>query len=147
MAFAPDRGGIIGGLAWAGLSGGGTTPNAVYGPTIPHQAFMLFQLLFAAFTAALVAGAVAERMRFSALLLLTVLWSTFIYAPVAHWMWGGGWLSKLGALDFAGGGVVHLNAGAAGLACALVLGRRRGWRTDYMAPHNLPFALVGAGLL
>jgi Amt family ammonium transporter len=147
LAFGPDRGGVIGGLDWAGLSGVGATPNPAYGPAIPHTAFMLFQLLFASFTPALITGAFAERMKFSAMLAFTVLWSLFVYAPLAHWIWGGGWLSKLGAVDFAGGTVVHIGSGLSALACALVVGRRRGWRTDYMAPHNLPYVLLGAGLL
>lgn len=147
LAFAPDKGGVIGGLDWTLLSGVGAAPHPVYAPTVPHVAFMIFQLLFAAFTPALIVGAFAERIRFSALVGFTIAWSLFVYAPLAHWMWGGGWLSKLGAVDFAGGTVVHLSAGASALACALVLGRRRGWRTDYMAPHNLPFVLVGTGLL
>lgn len=147
LVFAPDKGGVIGGLDWALLSGVGAAPHPTYAPTVPHVAFMLFQLLFAAFTPALIVGAFAERIRFSALVGFTVAWSLFVYAPLAHWMWGGGWLSKLGAVDFAGGTVVHLSSGASALACALVLGRRRGWRTDYMAPHNLPFVLMGTGLL
>lgn len=147
LAFAPDKGGVIGGLDWTLLSGVGAAPHPVYAPTVPHVAFMLFQMLFAAFTPALIVGAFAERIRFSALVGFTVAWSLFVYAPLAHWMWGGGWLSRLGAVDFAGGTVVHLSAGASALACALVLGRRRGWRTDYMAPHNLPFVLAGTGLL
>jgi len=147
LAFAPDKGGVIGGLEWTLLSGVGAAPHPVYAPTVPHVAFMLFQLLFAAFTPALIVGAFAERIRFSALVGFTVAWSLFVYAPLAHWMWGGGWLSRLGAVDFAGGTVVHLSAGASALACALVLGRRRGWRTEYMAPHNLPFVLAGTGLL
>ncbi len=147
LVYGPDRGGVIGGLDWAGLSGVGLDPNPRHGPTIPHQAFVLFQLLFAAFTPALITGAFAERMRFSALLLFAVLWSVFIYSPLAHWLWGGGWLARLGAVDFAGGAVVHTSAGGSALACALVLGRRRGYGTDYMAPHNLPFVLVGTGLL
>ena len=147
LAFAPDKGGVIGGLDWILLSGVGAAPHPVYAPTVPHVSFMIFQLLFAAFTPALIVGAFAERIRFSALVGFIVAWSMFVYAPLAHWMWGGGWLSRLGAVDFAGGTVVHLSAGASALACALVLGRRRGWRTDYMAPHNLPFVLVGTGLL
>lgn len=147
LAFAPDKGGVIGGLDWTLLSGVGAAPHPVYAPTVPHVAFMIFQLLFAAFTPALIVGAFAERIRFSALVGFTVAWSLFVYAPLAHWMWGGGWLSRLGAVDFAGGTVVHLSAGASALACALVLGRRRGWRTEYMAPHNLPFVLAGTGLL
>ncbi|MGH7234885.1 MAG: ammonium transporter, partial [Nitrospiraceae bacterium] len=147
LVFGPDRGGVIGGLAWAGLSGVGGEPNPRYGPTIPHVAFMMFQLMFAAFTPALVTGAFAERMRFSALVLFTVLWSIFIYCPLAHWIWGGGWLRSLGALDFAGGAVVHISSGAAALACALALGRRRGYGSEYMAPHNLPLTLLGTGFL
>jgi len=147
LVFAPDKGGVIGGLDWTLLSGVGAAPHPIYAPTVPHVAFMLFQLLFAAFTPALIVGAFAERIRFSALVGFTIAWSLFVYAPLAHWMWGGGWLSKLGAVDFAGGTVVHLSAGASALACALVLGRRHGWRTDYMAPHNLPFVLAGTGLL
>ena len=147
LVFGPDRGGVIGGLAWAGLSGVGGEPNPRYGPTIPHVAFMMFQLMFAAFTPALICGAFAERMRFSALVLFTVLWSVFIYCPLAHWIWGGGWLWSLGALDFAGGAVVHISSGAAALACALALGRRRGYGSEYMAPHNLPLTLLGTGFL
>ncbi|MGH7163914.1 MAG: ammonium transporter [Nitrospiraceae bacterium] len=147
LVYGPDRGGVVGGLDWAGLSGVGLDPNPSHGPTIPHQAFVLFQLMFAAFTPALITGAFAERMRFSALLLFAVLWSIFIYCPLAHWLWGGGWLARLGAVDFAGGAVVHTSAGVSALACALVLGRRRGYGSEYMAPHNLPFVLVGTGLL
>jgi Amt family ammonium transporter len=147
LTFGPDRGGVIGGLEWVALSGVGGTPNSAYAPTIPHLAFALFQLMFAAFTPALIAGAFAERMRFSAMLCFIFLWSLFVYSPVAHWLWGGGWLAKLGALDFAGGAVVHLASGASGLACAVALGRRRGYRTEYMAPHSLPLTLVGSGLL
>jgi Amt family ammonium transporter len=147
LAFGPDKGGVIGGLDWTGLSGVGADPHPPYGSTIPHQAFMLFELMFAAITPALITGAFAERIRFSAVLLFTVMWSILIYCPLAHWMWGGGWLQKLGALDFAGGSVVHISSGMSALACALVLGRRKGYRTDFMAPHNLPFVLLGAGLL
>ena len=147
LVFAPDKGGVIGGLDWAFLSGVGAAPHPTYAPTVPQVAFMVFQLLFAAFTPALIVGAFAERIRIGALVGFTIAWSLFVYAPLAHWMWGGGWLSRLGAVDFAGGTVVHLSAGGSALACALVLGRRRGWRTDYMAPHNLPFVLAGTGLL
>jgi Amt family ammonium transporter len=147
LAFGPDKWGIIGGLEWAGLSGVGLTPHATYGPTVPHQAFMVFQLMFAAITPALITGAFAERMKFSALLLFTALWSVLVYSPIAHWLWGGGWLGQLGALDFAGGAVVHISSGIGALVCALVLGSRQGYRTDYMAPHNLPLTLLGTGLL
>ena len=147
LAFGPDKGGLIGGLEWVGLSGVGSEPHPTYGPTIPHQVFMLFQLMFAAITPALITGAFAERMRFSALLLFAVLWSVLIYSPVAHWIWGGGWLGKMGALDFAGGAVVHISSGVSVLVCASVMGKRKGHGADYMAPHNLPFTLLGTGLL
>ena len=147
LAFGPDKGGLIGGLEWVGLSGVGSEPHPTYGPTIPHQVFMLFQLMFAAITPALITGAFAERMRFSALLLFAVLWSVLIYSPVAHWIWGGGWLGKMGALDFAGGAVVHISSGVSALVCAIVMGKRKGHGADYMAPHNLPFTLLGTGLL
>jgi len=147
LAFGPDRGGILGGLDWIGLNGVGGDPHPSYGPTIPHQVFMLFQLMFAAITPALVTGAFAERMRFSALLVFAILWSTLIYCPLAHWIWGGGWLAKLGALDFAGGAVVHISSGVSALACALILGRRQGYGTADLTPHNLPMTMLGTGLL
>lgn len=147
LAFGPDKAGLIGGLEWVGLSGVGADPHPTYGPTIPHQAFMVFQLMFAAITPALITGAFAERMKFSALLLFAGLWSLLIYCPLAHWIWGGGWLAKLGALDFAGGAVVHISSGIGALVGALLLGRRQGYGTDYMAPHNLTFTLLGTGLL
>lgn len=147
LAFGPDVKGLIGNLDWAGLSGVGLTPHATYGPTIPHQAFMIFQLMFAAITPALITGAFAERMKFSALLIFSALWSLVIYCPIAHWLWGGGWLAGLGALDFAGGAVVHISSGISALVCAVVLGARQGYGTDYMAPHNLPMVLLGTGLL
>src|SRR5438094_5021688 len=147
LAFGPDVRGVTGSLGWFGLRGVGGEPHPTYGSTIPHQVYMLFQLMFAAITPALVTGAFAERMRFSALLVFTALWSTFIYCPLAHWIWGGGWLAKMGALDFAGGAVVHISSGWAALACALVLGKRKGYGTAYLAPHNLPMTLLGAGLL
>lgn len=147
LAFGPDIKGVIGSLAWAGLNGVGLSPHAVYGPTIPHQAFMVFQLMFAAITPALITGAFAERMKFSALMLFALLWSLCIYCPIAHWVWGGGWLAALGALDFAGGAVVHISSGISALVCAHVLGARQGYGTEYMAPHNLPMVLLGTGLL
>lgn len=147
LAFGPDKGGVIGGLDWLALSGVGGEPHAGYAPTVPHAGFMLFQLMLATFSAALMAGALAERVRFSAMLLLIALWCLFIYCPLAHWLWGGGWLAKLGARDFAGGAVVLGSAGAAALACTRVLGQRRGYRTEYLAPHNLALTLVGCGLL
>lgn len=147
LAFGPDKGGLIGGLEWAGLKGVGTDPHPVYGPSLPHVVFMLFQMMFAAITPALITGAFAERMRFTALMLFSVLWSILIYAPLAHWIWGGGWLGQLGAVDFAGGAVVHISSGMSALACALMLGRRKGYGTVVMAPHNLPMTLLGTGLL
>lgn len=147
LAFGPDVGGMLGSLAWIGLQGVGSDPHPTYGPTIPHQLFMVFQLMFAAITPALITGAFAERMKFSALLLFAVLWSLLVYSPLAHWVWGGGWLGQRGALDFAGGAVVHISSGMAALVCAFVLGPRRGYGTDYMAPHNLTTTVLGAGLL
>jgi Amt family ammonium transporter len=147
LAFGPDKARMIGGFEWFGLNGVGVEPSPTYGPTLPHQVFMIFQMMFAVITTALITGAFAERMKFSAVLLFSVLWSTLIYSPLAHWIWGGGWLAKMGALDFAGGAVVHISSGFAALACALVLGKRKGYGMDYMGPHNLPMTVLGAGLL
>jgi ammonium transporter, Amt family len=147
LAFAPGKG-FWGGFAWVGLNGVGFDPYPDYAGTIPHQAFMIFQAMFAIITPALIIGAFAERMKFSAFLLFTVLWATFVYAPVCHWVWGvGGWLKNLGALDFAGGIVVHINAGIAALATALVIGRRKNLDQNVPAPHNLPFIVLGLALL
>lgn len=145
LAFGPDVGGMIGGLDLVGLTGVGPEPSE--GSTIPHLAFMVFQLMFAGITVALISGAIAERMKFSAFVLFATLWVTLIYAPLAHWVWGGGWLAGLGDLDFAGGTVVHISSGVAALTCALVLGKRHGYGTENMSPHNLPFTVIGAGLL
>lgn len=145
LAFGPDIGGIIGGMDLIGLTGVGSEPSE--GSTIPHSAFMVFQMMFAGITVALISGAIAERMRFSAFVLFAILWVSLIYAPLAHWVWGGGWLAGLGDLDFAGGTVVHISSGVAALTCALVLGKRSGYGTDNMSPHNLPFTIIGAGLL
>ncbi len=148
LAFGPDRGGLIGGLDWLGLRGVGGEPYEAYAKTIPHTVFMLFQMMFAIITPALITGAFAERKKFSAFLLFTVLWATLVYDPLAHWVWGdGGWLRRLGALDFAGGTVVHISSGVSALVCALVIGRRRGYGHQPMPPHNLPLTVVGAGLL
>ncbi len=148
LAFGPDKGGIIGGLDFIGLNHVGGAPSA-YAPTVPSSAFMVFQMMFAIITPALIAGAFAERMKFSGYLMFIGLWSLLVYAPVAHWEWGGGFLgaSGVGALDFAGGAVVHANAGAAALATAIYLGKRRGHGTDDMSPHNVPFVVLGAGIL
>jgi len=148
LAFGPDRGGIIGGLDWVGLRGVGPEPFDAYSKTIPHQVFMLFQMMFAIITPALITGAFAERKKFSAFILFTLLWATFVYDPLAHWVWGdGGWLKKLGALDFAGGTVVHISSGVSALVCAIVIGKRRGYGHQPMQPHNLPMTVIGAGLL
>src|SRR5213593_2497022 len=148
LAFGPDKGGIIGGLEWFGLRGVGVEPFDAYSKTIPHQVFMLFQMMFAVITPALITGAFAERKKFSAFLLFTVLWATFVYDPLAHWVWGdGGWLKKLGALDFAGGTVVHISSGMSALVCAVLIGRRKGYGHHPMQPHNLPMTVMGASLL
>jgi ammonium transporter, Amt family len=148
LAFGPDKAGLIGGLDFAGLRDVGAAPSA-YAPTVPATAFMVFQLMFAIITPALIAGAFAERMKFSGYLMLIGLWSIFVYAPVAHWQWGGGFLGAngVGALDFAGGAVVHANAGAAALATAIYMGKRRGHGSEDMSPHNVPFVILGAGIL
>jgi Amt family ammonium transporter len=147
LSFAPGNG-FIGGLQWFGLKDVGFTPFADYGPTIPHQAFMIFQGMFAVITPALIIGAFAERMKFSSYLIFILLWATFIYDPIAHWVWGtGGWLRNMGVLDFAGGTVVHINAGIAALVTAIVIGRRESYNKYAIAPHNLPFSVLGAALL
>jgi Amt family ammonium transporter len=146
VAFGPDIAGFMGGLNYVGLAGVGADPGP-YADTIPHLAFMIFQGMFAAITPALITGAFAERMRFSAFLWFGVLWSTLVYGPLAHWVWGGGWIGAMGALDFAGGTVVHISSGVSALVCALMLGRRRGWPNEHMPPHNLPFTVTGAALL
>jgi len=147
LAFGPDHGGLIGDFSWAALRGVGADPHPDYASTIPHQLFMVFQMMFAVLTPALIVGAFAERMKFSAFLFFSCLWAIVVYDPMAHWVWGvGGWLRELGALDFAGGTVVHINAGMAALAAALVIGKRHGY-PDISPPHNLPFAILGAALL
>jgi ammonium transporter, Amt family len=148
MSFGPDHGSIIGGFDWFGLAGVGMDPHSTYGTTIPHLAFMIFQCMFAVITPALITGAVAERMKFSAFLIFTVLWATIVYNPVCHWVWGiGGWISKLGALDFAGGTVVHISSGISALAAAIYLGKRKGYGHTAFIPHNLPMTITGAALL
>jgi Amt family ammonium transporter len=143
---------VIGGLDWIGLRGVGFEPNADYAATIPHQTFMVYQLMFAIITPALMTGAFAERMKFSAFLLFSLLWATLVYDPLAHMVWGGsggvfGLLRAWGALDFAGGTVVHISSGVSALVCALVIGKRLGYGSDPMPPHNMPFVLIGAALL
>jgi len=147
LAFSPGSS-FLGGHQWAGFAVVGANANMTYAPTIPHLAFAAFQMMFAAITIALVSGAVVERMKFSAYLLFALLWSTFIYDPLAHWVWGdGGWLHTLGALDFAGGTVVHISAGTSALVAAIMLGKRRDFGRAALVPHNVPFTLLGAGLL
>lgn len=152
-AFGQDHWGLIGSLDWIGLKGVGMEPakapfDALYGSTIPQEAHMIFQAMFAIITPALISGAIAERMRFKAFMIFMILWATFIYNPVAHWVWGvGGWLGKLGALDFAGGTVVHICSGIAALCCALVLGKRKGYGREEYKPHNLTMTLIGTALL
>jgi len=148
LAFGPDVRGLIGSLAWAGLNGVGMEPFAAYAATIPHLAFMIFQAMFAVITPALITGAFAERMRFPVFVLFTIAWATLVYDPVAHWVWGsGGWLRNKGVLDFAGGTVVHILSGVSGLVAALVLGKRHGYGSEVIVPHNLPMTVLGAGLL
>ncbi|MFI5398134.1 MAG: ammonium transporter [Candidatus Binatia bacterium] len=151
LAFGPDHGHVVGGLSWLGLVGVGADPNPDYAPTIPHQCFMIYQAMFAIITPALMTGAFAERMKFSAFLLFSVLWATLIYDPLAHWVWGkGGWLGTnggVGALDFAGGTVVHISSGISALAAVLIMGKRLGYPREPMPPHNLPFSVIGAAML
>lgn len=148
LAFAPDHAHIIGGLDWIGLRHVGLTPNPSYAPTIPHQAFMAFQLMFAIITPALITGAFAERMKFKSYLLFALLWTTLVYDPVAHWVWApGGWLKEMGALDFAGGTVVHICSGMAALCCAILVGGRFGYGKEDMKPHNLTMTVIGGALL
>lgn len=149
LAFGPDVfHGLLGGLSYVGLNGVGLAPNPDYAATIPHQLFMVFQLMFAVITPALISGAFAERMKFSAYILFTLLWATFVYDPVAHWVWSpNGWIKGLGALDFAGGLVVHIISGVAALCCVLVMGKRKGLGSEDMHPHNLTMTALGTGLL
>ncbi|MDH4320817.1 MAG: ammonium transporter [Desulfobulbaceae bacterium] len=146
LAFGPDINGLIGNLDWVGLN----TVSLAAGPysdAIPHLLFCAFQLMFAIITPALITGAIAERMKFTAFLLFAVLWSILVYLPVCHWVWGGGWLGARGALDFAGGTVIHINSGAAALVATLMLGKRKGWGKESFHPHNLPMTILGTGIL
>ena len=149
LTFGPDVKGFIGNLDWFALNGVGGAPNADYAATIPHGAFMIFQCMFAVITPALMIGAYAERMKFSAFLIFTLLWATFVYDPIGHWVWGtGGWLKNIGALDFAGGVVVHTSSGVSALVLCLLLGKRIGMDKGMTyKPHNVPFTVLGAGLL
>ena len=148
LSFGPDIGGFIGSLDWVGLNGVGAEPNADYAATIPHQAFMIYQMMFAIITPALITGAFAERAKFSTFIIFILLWATFIYNPLAHWVWGvKGWMREMGALDFAGGTVVHISSGISALVAALMFGKRVGYGKEHMPPHNLPFSVIGAALL
>ena len=148
MSFGQDIGGIVGSLKWFGMNGVGWEPNTDYAATIPHLAFAIFQMMFAIITPALITGAVAERMRFPALMIFTPLWLLIVYYPLAHMVWGkGGLLNTIGAVDFAGGNVVHISSGVSALVLCLVLGKRRQHGVVRMVPHNVPFVLLGAGLL
>jgi ammonium transporter, Amt family len=148
LAFGPDLGHVIGNLAWMGLHGVGLAPNPDYAGTIPHQLFMVYQMMFAVITPALITGAFAERIRFPTFVIFTLLWATIVYDPIAHWVWGkDGWLHNLGALDFAGGTVVHISSGISALVFALVIGKRSGYPRVTPPPHNMTYTLTGAALL
>ena len=148
LAFGPDHFGLIGGLKWLGLNGVGQLPNPAYAATVPALVFMAYQGMFAGITPALITGAFAERMKFSAFIVFTAVWVLVVYAPIAHWVWGvGGWIRTLGALDFAGGTVVHISSGAAALAAVLVIGKRKGFAQEIMHPHNIPMTVTGAAIL
>ncbi len=148
MSFGPDIQGLIGDLSWLGLHAVGSAPSQTYATTIPQNAFMIYQCMFAIITPALITGAFAERVRFAPFVIFALLWSILVYNPVCHWIWGsGGWLAARGVLDFAGGLVVHLTSGAAALAAVLVIGPRRGFGKQSFMPHNLPMTVIGTGLL
>jgi Amt family ammonium transporter len=146
LCFGKDIGGFIGNLQWLGLKGVGFAPNADYAATIPQQVFVLFQLMFAIITPALISGAVVERVNFLAFSIFILFWSTLVYDPIAHWMWGvGGFIRNLGALDFAGGNVVHISSGVSALVAALMLGKRK--KLETVTPHHIPMTFLGAGIL
>jgi Amt family ammonium transporter len=148
MSFGTDHGGLIGGLEWLGLKGVGMDPSSSYGSTVPHLVFMIFQCMFAVITPALITGTFAERMKFSAFLIFTILWATIVYNPLCHWVWGiGGWINKIGAMDFAGGTVVHINSGVSALVAAIIIGKRKGFGSTAYIPHNVPMTITGAALL
>ncbi|MGE4441027.1 MAG: ammonium transporter [Desulfomicrobium sp.] len=147
LSFGTDMNGLIGGLDFIGMAGVGMEPHESIATNLPHMVFMIFQCMFAIITPALITGAFAERMRFSAFLVFIVLWCTFVYAPLCHWVWGGGWMARMGAMDFAGGAVVHMSSASAALAAALVIGKRKGWGKRSFLPHNLPMTMIGTALL
>jgi len=148
LAFGPDVYHLIGDFSWVGLRGVELTPNPDYGATVPHQLYMVYQLMFAIITPALITGAFAERFKFKTYLVFIILWETFVYLPVAHWVWGvGGWIRNMGALDFAGGLVVHISSGASALVAAIITGNRKGYKTESMPPHNLTMTTIGGAIL
>jgi len=148
IGFGPDIGHLFGNLSWFGLNGVGLDPNPDYAGTIPHQLYVLFQMMFAVITPALITGAFAERIKFSTFVVFSLVWATLVYDPIAHWVWGkDGWLHNLGALDFAGGTVVHMSSGFSALVLALVMGRRKGYPRITPPPHNVTYTLIGAALL
>lgn len=147
IAFGPDVSGLFGGMNFIGLHNVGPEPTSPLAPTIPHLVFMFFQMTFAIITPALITGAFAERIKFSAFIIFILLWATIVYDPLAHWVWGGGWIGAMGALDFAGGTVVHISSGAAALAAAIMFGKRIGYGQEPIQPHNLPFSILGASML
>ncbi|MBU4191625.1 MAG: ammonium transporter [Proteobacteria bacterium] len=147
LSFGSDIGGLIGGLDFAFLNGVGMDNAGSPAENLPHLTFMIFQCMFAVITPALISGAFAERMKFPGFLAFSALWLLLVYAPMCHWVWGGGWLGQMGALDFAGGAVVHMSSGAAALCCALLIGKRKGHGSQPFIPHNLPMTLLGAGIL
>ncbi|WP_143755287.1 ammonium transporter, partial [Clostridium beijerinckii] len=147
LAFGDNIGGVIGGLNFFGFNGVGGDPSS-YAPTIPHELFAAFQMMFAIITPALITGSLVGRMRFSALFIFIALWSILVYYPLAHMVWGsGGLINSLGAVDFAGGDVVHISSGVSGLVACIVLGKRRGYGMMSYKPHNIPFVVLGAALL
>ena len=147
LAFGPDQGGLLGGLRFLGLDGVLGSVTGTGTSAIPTSVFAMYQGMFAIITVGLISGAVAERMKFKAYVIFAALWALLVYSPLAHWVWGGGWLAQLGALDFAGGTVVHIASAAAALAAAIVLGKRKGYGTEEMRPHNIPMSVLGAGIL
>ncbi len=147
LSFGTDIGSFIGGMDFFNLAGVGQEPSTVYAKTVPHLAFMIYQCMFAVITPALITGAFAERIKFSAFLFFSVIWATIIYNPLAHWVWGGGWLMSMGALDFAGGAVVHMSSGASALAFVIFLGKRKNYGHEPFIPHNVPMTVLGAGIL
>jgi Amt family ammonium transporter len=147
LSFGSDIGGLIGGLDFAFLGGVGMDNAGSPADNLPHLTFMIFQCMFAVITPALISGAFAERMKFPGFLAFSALWLLLVYAPMCHWVWGGGWLGEMGALDFAGGAVVHMSSGAAALCCAILIGKRKGHGSQPFIPHNLPMTILGAGIL